>query len=243
MRARWLYLLILPVLALAGFLLWAGMPLEPMPEALEALKAGPEVQVSVQEGRLVFLPEDEQPVTGFIFYPGGRVDPRAYAPAARAIASQGYLVALVPMPLNLAVFGADRAASVMESFPEIDRWAVGGHSLGGSMAARFARQHPDRVAGLVLWASYPADIDDLSGLDLRAASIYGTDDGLADQARLEGSRDLLPTGTRWTAVKGGNHAQFGWYGQQPGDKPAGISRQEQQEQVLLATLELLADLK
>jgi hypothetical protein len=240
---RWAWLLLLlPLLAIAGFTIWAYTPLDPMPEALAALESGPQVQVET-EPWFVFRPAGDTMDAGFILYPGGRVDPRAYAPMAQAIASEGYLVVIVPMPFNLAVFGAGRAADVMASFPEVERWAVGGHSLGGAMAANFAYQNPERVDGLILWAAYPAASDDLSGrAALEVVSISGTRDGLATPQDIADSRTLLPADTRWVAIEGGNHAQFGWYGPQNGDNPATISRQEQQAEIIAATTGLLSDL-
>jgi dienelactone hydrolase len=186
---------------------------------------------------------NSEPSAGLILYPGGRVDLRSYAPTAREIAAQGYLVVVVPMPLNLAFFAPDRAAEVIAAFPEVDRWAIGGHSLGGAMAARFAHRYPSTVHGLVLWASYPAASDDLSARgDLAVASIYGTLDGLATEDEIAASRPLLPPDTRWVAIEGGNHAQFGWYGPQRGDNPATISREAQQQETIAGTLALLAAL-
>jgi pimeloyl-ACP methyl ester carboxylesterase len=177
---------------------------------------------------------------GFIFYPGAYVDPRAYAPPAHALAAAGYQVVIVPMPLNLAVFAPDRAGDVMAAFPEVEHWAVGGHSLGGSMAARFAYENPNVTDGLALWAAYPASTDDLSAYDLAATSIFGTRDGVATQDEIDASRPLLPPDTMWVAIEGGNHAQFGWYGAQDGDNEATISRGEQQAQITAATMELLS---
>lgn len=236
----WVLLLIvgIPLLAVGGFVFWAEMTPSPMPEALAAMRSSAEVEVTVDRW-LVFSPANQQATTGFIMYPGGRVDPRSYAPAARAIAMEGYLTAIVPMPLNLAVFGADQALAVVAAFPEIDRWAVGGHSLGGAMAARLAHGHASEVDGLVLWAAYPDASNDLSTSDLAVTSIYATLDGLATQDKIAASRSLLPLDTSWVAIEGGNHAQFGWYGPQSGDNPATISREEQQQQVVEATLELL----
>jgi pimeloyl-ACP methyl ester carboxylesterase len=239
---RWAWsLLLLPLLAVAGFAVWAYTPAAPMPQAQAALAPGSLVQVET-EPWLVFQPAGEEPVAGLVLYPGGRVDPQAYAPAARAIAAGGHLVVIVPMPFNLAVFGAGRAAEVMAAFPDVERWAVGGHSLGGSMAARFARQNPDLVDGLALWASYPAGSDDLSASGLQVLSIYGTRDGLATPDDIAASRPLLPADTRWLAIEGGNHAQFGWYGAQGGDNPATISREDQQAQIVEATMRFLSDL-
>ena len=58
---------------------------------------------------------------------------------------------------------SDRAQEVIAAYPEIQHWAVGGHSLGGAMAARFVYQHPGAIQGLALWAAYPASSDDLQG--------------------------------------------------------------------------------
>jgi hypothetical protein len=239
---RWLWLIpILGLLALAGVALWAATPPAPMPEALAALESDERAQVSVKPW-LAFQPAGAAPTVGFIFYPGGRVDVRSYAPAARAIAEAGYLAVIVPMPLNLAIIAPGRAADVMAAYPGIERWAVGGHSLGGAMAARFAYQNPSAAQGLVLWAAYPAATDDLSRSGLAVISISGTLDGLSTPDKIAASRPLLPADTVWAAIEDGNHAQFGWYGEQSGDNPASISRESQQAQVVAATLSLLARL-
>jgi pimeloyl-ACP methyl ester carboxylesterase len=212
-----------------------------MAEALAALESDSLVQVTTDRW-LAFKPAHEEPTAGLILYPGGRVDPRSYSPAARAVAQEGYLVVIVPMPLNLAVFASDAAADVIAAHPDISHWAIGGHSLGGAMAARFAYGNPAGVQGLALWAAYPDSSNDLSHRDLAVTSIYGTLDGLATREKIAASRPLLPPTTEWVAITGGNHAQFGWYGPQSGDNPATIGREEQQRRVIEATLELLASL-
>jgi pimeloyl-ACP methyl ester carboxylesterase len=227
------------LLALAGFTIWAYTPLGPMPEALAAMSSDDQVQVEAGPW-LTFSPTGSQPDTGLILYPGGRVDYRSYAPLAREIARQGYTVVIVPMPFNLAVFSAGRASDVMAAHPEVQRWAIGGHSLGGAMAANYAYNHPDAVSGLALLAAYPAGNNSLADRKLDVLSIYGTHDGAV--SKLEASKSLLPQGTEWVAVEGGNHAGFGWYGPQPGDGVATISREEQQAQTTEAIVALLSRL-
>jgi acetyl esterase/lipase len=230
------------IILMGGFVIWGSTPAKPMPEALMALQ--PDTQITITEGDwLTFSPTGQQPETGFIFYPGGRVDARAYAPAARQIAAQGYLVVIVPMPLNLAVLDPGAAADVTTAYPEVQHWAVGGHSLGGAMAANFANRNPDKIQGLVLWAAYPASSDDLSASSLRVISIYATLDGLSTGEKITASRALLPQNTIWTPIEGGNHAQFGWYGEQSGDNAATITRQVQQAQVIQATTQFLSSLR
>ncbi len=222
----------------AAFVVWGSTPAKPMPEALRALQS--DSQVTVSDSRwIAFSSANTAPETGFIIYPGGRVDARAYAPAARQIATQGYLVVIVPMPLNLAVLDPGAAEEVIQAYPQIQRWAIGGHSLGGAMAANFANHNPETVQGLVLWAAYPASSDDLSASSLSVLSIYGTLDGLATGDKINASRALLPEYTTWLPIEGGNHAQFGWYGEQSGDNAAAIPRQMQQEQIVQATIALL----
>ena len=240
-KLKWIALIFGVILLLGSmsFIVWAMNSPQPMPEAQKAIISDESVEVQ-SEPWLVFQPTRGTPTTGLILYPGGRVDPRAYAPTARKIAESGYLVIVVPMPLNLAVFGASQAGDVMSAFPDVDHWVIGGHSLGGSMAANFADNNPDLIDGIVFLASYPANSNDLSDQDIESLSIYGTQDGLASPSKILASRSLLPQDTNWLAIEGGNHAQFGWYGSQSGDNDATISRIEQQEQIQQAILELLA---
>ncbi len=244
MSKKWMLLIGLLVvlgLAVAGFVYWAQTPLGPMPEALAALETDSAVRVEM-EPWYVFAPQDGMPNSGVIIYPGGRVDPRSYAPAARALAEVGYLAVITPMPLNLAVFDSGAAAEVIAAYPQIERWIVGGHSLGGAMASGYAQANADVVDGLFLWASYPAD-DTLAARSKPAVlSIYGSNDGVSTPEDIEASRADLPPGTRWVEIAGGNHAQFGWYGEQPGDGQSTISREQQQAQVVSATAEMLEQL-
>ena len=235
-------LLLVMLLGASGFIAWASFPSQPMPEALTALSTNSLVIVE-DEDWLVFRPASSEPTAGLIFYPGGRVDARAYAPIAQAIAQSGFLVVIVPMPLNLAVFGSTRGQEVIEANPGVQVWAIGGHSLGGAMAARFAHRNPASVQGLVLMASYLASSDDLSNYDLDVLSIYGTRDRVMAEGTIEGSRALLPVGTRWLPIEGGNHAQFGWYGSQAGDGLATITHREQEEAVVRVTIQFLNELE
>jgi dienelactone hydrolase len=239
---RRVLLIVALALALAGaaFLLYAR-PQQLLPEATAALASDGEVAVSTVAGDLVFRPTGEAPHVGLILYPGGKVPPAAYAPAARRIAAlSGALVRIVDVPFNLAVFDIDAAGPVIGGEPSITSWAVGGHSLGGAMAAQYAASHPDAVRGLVLWASYSAA--DLSRTDLKVLSIYGSlDRGLATFRSPENIA-RLPAGTTYVEISGGNHEQFGWYTGQPDDPPATISRSEQQSQIAIATASFLATL-
>jgi dienelactone hydrolase len=244
MNRRWVFRIlavigIVLIVALTGFALWAGTPAGVLlPEFAGALESDSRVAVS-SEPWLTFTPEEAATV-GFIFYPGGRVLPEAYAPAMREIAEAGYLVVVPSMPLNLAVFAPYTASEVIAAYPEIGTWVIGGHSLGGSMAATFANANTDLIDGIVLWASYPQASDSLADDDMAAASVYGTIDGLLPVETVEESRAYLPDNSIFVSIEGGNHAQFGSYGPQNGDNDATVSREAQQAAAIEATLDVLA---
>ncbi len=234
-------ILLVVTVVLAGFVVWAETPPVPMTEALYALKSDSAVSVSTGDW-LVFSPLSSNASTGLIIYPGGRVDFRSYAPLAHAIASKGYLVVIPQMPLNLAVFGVNIADDVIKSYPQISAWAIGGHSLGGSMAAQFAYDNPSKVEGIVLMAAYPPSGVNLSRSNLSVTTIHGTNDGLVSEAQIFDSLKLLPSSAVLVEISGGNHAFFGWYGDQAGDNVANISREFQQNQTATAILQLLEKL-
>lgn len=234
-----LYILVVLIALVVGFVAWANNALQPMPEALAALESDAQVQVSQTNGWYVFTPTATKPTTGLIFYPGGKVDARAYAPQMHAIADQGYLTVITPMPLYLAIFGVNKADEVVKAFPDIQNWGIAGHSLGGSMAAQYIAGS-NKVQGLAFWASYPAV--DLSKSPIKAVSIYGTIDGVAKADNVLGGAKFLPANTPFVAIEGGDHSGFGWYGMQPGDNPATISREDQNAQTVKATVDMLASL-
>ena len=225
----------------------------PLPEAVEALESTCRVTVKTvivpewPDGSnfyYAFAPKNKNPKTGFIFYPGAYVDPRSYAPTMQAIAAQGYVAVIVKMVGDLAILSPDRANVVINDYPGIETWVIGGHSLGGSIACSYAKDFTDKVKGVVLWAAYPSPVFSLRDKDIRVISIFGTDDGLATPAKIEESKPDLPPDTDFVAIEGGNHTQFGWYDTypapvQPGDNSPGITRQEQQCRIIAGTVDFL----
>jgi hypothetical protein len=237
------------VLAMVGVVLLIGLlagfaflatPATLLPRANEALRSTEAVEFSDTNGWLSFCPKGASPTVGLIFYPGGRVPASGYAPAAQALAAQGFAVFIPPMPFNLAFFDIERGLAIQRSHPEIEAWAIGGHSLGGAMAAEFAARHPGAVQGLVFWASYSAA--DLSAQDLKVVSIYGSlETGRAGFISAE-ARANLPAGAEFVEINGGNHEQFGYYTGQPNDPVAYVGRDDQQAQAVAATAALLGRL-
>ena len=142
------------------------------------------------------------------------------------------------MPLDLAIFSPNKAEKVIERYSDIDTWAIGGHSLGGVMASKFASEN-SKIKGLALYASYPSG-DELKYSDIEVVSIYGTEDGVADLEKVKDA--TLSKNSAFFEIKGGNHAQFGSYGQQEGDNKATISSKEQIEEAAKITVNMLEKL-
>lgn len=184
---------------------------------------------------IAFVPD--APAAGLIFYPGAKVQPEAYAPLMQRYAEAGVLCILVKPLFNLALFDSNAAQGLQEQFPDIDTWLVAGHSMGGLAASEFTARNKDSVSGVVFLASYPlADLSDFAG---RSLSITGSNDGVVNRTSMKDSFDKLAKQTRQLVIEGGNHANFGNYGDQSGDGEAAIPRDEQQQQTVAATLELL----
>ena len=192
--------------------------------ALEAAAySGQGITVSEEDDRIIFTPDS--PRAGLIFYPGGKVQYEAYAPLMEACAEQGLLCVLLHMPGNLAVLDVNAAEGIPEEYPAIESWYMGGHSLGGSMAASYLSRHPDDFEGLILLAAYStADLKD-SGLSV--LSVYGSEDGVMNRNSYEAYRENLPADFTEFIIPGGCHAYFGCYGAQKGDGTPEITNEEQ----------------
>jgi dienelactone hydrolase len=218
-----------------------------LPEALKALES--DRIVTVTKVTVAQLPEDSNfyyvfkpryatPTVGFIVYPGAYAYPEAYAPAAHAIAAKGFLVAVVKMKQDLAIMSHDRAAAVINDNHSVEKWIIGGHSLGGVAACFYAYEHLEMFQGIVLWASYPAETSSLAQTDLKVISIYGTKDLGIDA--IKASAINLPPDTQWVEIEGANHSQFCWCAGEPGENDIpDITREEQQAEINKATIAFL----
>ena len=205
-------------------------------DAEAAMQSGHGVQVTRTDDWVEFtLPGRGQVDTGIIFYPGGKVEYTAYAPLMREFAKKGYFCAVVKMPLNLAVLDANAAKDVKEAHPEISSWVIGGHSLGGAIAAKYAAISD--FDGLFLLAAYSST--DLSDKDIPVASVYGDADGVLDMEEYNASKTNLPADMTEYVIKGGNHSQFGSYGLQEGDGKATITAEIQRTETVRCVLDIL----
>lgn len=207
------------------------------PEAASAERSTADVTVTqLASGDVTFVPTDE-PAAFLVFYPGGKVEAAAYAPLLSRLARRGVASVLVRMPENLAVLAPNRAcrgrseleaacsnAGVTQAHP----WLMGGHSLGGAMAATYVAAHAGSYQGLVLLAAYSTS--DLSQTGIRTLSVWGSHDGVLDRQRYEECRPNLGDHMTELVIDGGIHSYFGCYGHQAGDGEATISNDAQLDQ-------------
>jgi pimeloyl-ACP methyl ester carboxylesterase len=222
--------------------------LRPFPAGEAAVAAlEPDAAVTVVETPtlLILEPVSGASTTGLVFQPGARVDPRAYAAVLRPVAEAGYPVVIVKQPLAIGFLALGAVDQARAAVPDVTGWVVGGHSLGGTVAAIDADAEQDAAdaptVGLLLFASYPAS--DLSqSLRIPVASISGTQDGLSTPAKINESAELLPADTVFTVLDGVSHAQFGDYGLQPGDGVATVDDSLARAEIAAASLEFLADI-
>ncbi len=209
--------------------------------AIDALSSSDTTIVSIEEDWISFTPVDPLFETHFAFYPGGKVEAEAYAPILRQLSDAGVHGYILYVPRDLAILNSDAVVDLMDD-TDIDNWLVSGHSLGGVAAAKMALEEP-RVQGLSLWASYPAGSVDLSDSSIAVQSLVGSEDAVLNWENWEASSEQLPANTSWVTIDGGNHAQFGDYGEQEGDGPALIDASEQWSQTTESILDLLTQIK
>lgn len=189
-----------------------------------SLKSSTLLNVEEKKSTIEFTPTLNAKKTGFIFYPGGKVEEEAYAPLINKLSNTGVYCVIVRMPFRLAVLGSSKADSIIKNHLEIENWYIGGHSLGGAMAASYASSHSDKIQGLILLAAYSTkDVKDLSVL-----SIKGSEDKVLNLDKYEKYHSNLPDDVIEITIPGGIHSYYGNYGMQKGDGEATITREKQQ---------------
>lgn len=231
-------------------LTYAGSPLgsNPMGGAKDAMDGSQTYEVNktyVWQWTTCFYtfePTEVKATKGIIIYPGANIDVRSYAVLAGKLASNGYLVALVPMPLDFAIWGYNRAEKVIKEIRSIDKWAICGHSLGGTMACCYAKYHPSKIDGVILLASYPSSFFRLDRASLVVVSVFGTNDGLTTLDEIFDSEAHLPADTSFVKIEGANHSQFGYYSPETfNDGDAAISRELQTGLIADAVIDFMTD--
>lgn len=207
----------------------------------EAFQSSSAVRVESTSFGRTLLPTQRRPdSTALLFLPGGLVDPDAYVPLVRGVADAGIPSAIVELPMRIAPTEAMRAtlwAHIRAAAGAIGGGrpvVLAGHSRGGMFAATFAHEQPEAIAGLVLIGTTHPRERDLSTARFAVLKILGSSDCVASVSAARANAPLLPVGTAWVEIAGGNHRQFGYYGWQLGDCTATISRGEQHKQTIEA---------
>jgi hypothetical protein len=157
---------------------------------------------------------------GFIFYQGGKVEADAYSYLEAVEAN----IFILDTPFNLAIFNFGKAQQIVDKYPQISRWYVGGHSLGGSSAFLYAASTNTIIEGIIYLGSYPTEVN-----QFRQLAIFGSKDGLLDY---NAYLDYFDEDDSVKIITGGNHAQFGEYGIQANDGTATISGSAQRQLVI-----------
>jgi dienelactone hydrolase len=192
---------------------------------IETARSDDSVVITEKENLIEISLSEAKSERAIIFYPGGLVEPQAYIYKLSQLSQEtNSAVFVVNFPLNLAVMNIDAADEIISANPEVEEWIIMGHSLGGAMACRYAGDSGDRVSTLVLLASYCDQ--DISQSDLIVLSLYGSCDGVLNVDALAENDSNLPPSSDTIVIEGMNHAQFGNYGEQDGDKTAEIRDEE-----------------
>lgn len=228
-------------LVVVGFLIWANTPYGAERGPVIEVWANENVQVQYLDEGILLTPagdavKEPSAPTGLVFVPGARVEAHAYMFQLSGVVEQHGVTVLITEPtLNLAFFDTRSLAQFTTAAPDVDRWFVGGHSLGGVRACLMTPGSD--AAGLVLFGSYCAN--DLSGSALEVLSIAGENDALSTPAIIEQNAGMLPADARFVTIAGANHASFGDYGAQSGDGERTITSEQMRAELTALLGELL----
>jgi hypothetical protein len=222
-------------------------------EAMEALQSDETITIEKLQARVArcdftyykFTSVGSEGKKALIFVPGADVQPESYALPLRSMALNGFDIYLIALENMIPGRTSPRIDKMLELHNAYETWVVGGHSAGGLEAIAYGRKNHQKIAGLVLWASYPSRFFRIDNLSLATLSIYGSKDGLTSEQTIEDNKDFLPADTVYINIKGGNHSQFGHYNgdtPQARDNPAAITREEQQDQIVSGTVSFVSEL-
>jgi hypothetical protein len=241
---------VLRVVAVVAAVGWIALiawlrPFSAQEPAIAAMTSDSRVTVVEYPTQIVMTPTGSVSSTGVFFQPGAKVDARAYAAVLRPLAEAGHVVVIPKQPLSIAFLAVTAFSSTTPHYPGVTGWVVGGHSLGGTVAAIDANGHDHDatapVLGLLLYASYPAT-DISTTLSAQVLSISASNDGLATPAKIQASKALLPSSTTYVVIDGAVHSYFGDYGPQPGDGIPTISHDQARHQISDTSTQFLTSL-
>jgi hypothetical protein len=243
-RRGWIRVpLILVSIGAIAMIAWLK-PFTAVEPAIAATQSDAKVGVAEYPTQIVLSPTGTPSTTAVFFQPGARVDARAYAAILRPLAEAGHIVVIPKQPIGIAFLATSAFESAQAAYPAVTGWVVGGHSLGGTVAAIDAEAHDSDatspVVGLLLFASSPAS-DMSPSLPAAVLSISGSEDGLATPAKIDAAKPDLPKNATYTVIDGAVHAFFGDYGPQPGDGTPTIGQDDARTQISGDSVTWVAD--
>ena len=175
-----------------AFALWASFAMSWLANSVrtrgvdeKTLQSNQRVSVLDEATGLTLLPASSSGHAGLIFICGSGIAAEAYAPLLRPVAEEGFAVFVVKLPYRFAPLespkqvAVDRARGVIAAHHEVTHWVIGGHSLGGALAARMARSASGSLSAMVLVATTHPKEDDLSFLTIPVTKIYASNDAIA----------------------------------------------------------------
>ncbi|URN93585.1 MAG: alpha/beta hydrolase [Candidatus Pristimantibacillus lignocellulolyticus] len=230
------------IVAIGLWIFLNSMTYSPSSQAELAFQNNNQVTVTAVKDGYKYEPQNGTVIEpNIIFYPGGLVEPESYSLFARELAKLGHRVYIAEMPLNLAIFGQNKADSFINEHPD-ESFVIGGHSLGGSFAARYASEHSEKLKGVYFLASYADKTGSIKDTDLSVLQITGTADGVLNREDWETAKNNLPADTLYVSIDGANHGQFGSYGKQKGDNNPDIDDEEQLQKVVQSIEDWIAQM-
>jgi hypothetical protein len=201
--------------------MYINSPYTPEPEMYEFIELNSNVTRSDTSKAIILEPSTYE--NNIVFIPGGKVMPEAYLYLATELANQGMKVTIIKPIANLAILQPNLGSKYLE---EGKTNIVMGHSLGGVVSSMVVSKHPD-INYLVLLGSYNlGEIESTETLIISAEFDIQMDWDTYDE-NTKSINNLTEV-----MIEGGNHAYFGYYGNQRGDGEAEMSNKEQQDLVV-----------
>ena len=162
----------------------------------------------MDNGSLAFVSDNAN--IGIALYPGGLVDYKSYAPLADGLASHNILCIILDIKSQIPLLEEKIAEDTENQYPNIDHWYIAGHSMGGLAAVSYYSKYYNYLDGLILLASY-SNID-ISNINKKVLSIYGTNDEVLNKKMYEDCHNNLPLNCKEIVIEGGCHSYFADYG-------------------------------
>lgn len=220
MNFRKKVLIILSSLSVVGlllFFLWASIYNKASERAIGFYTNDTASYIAEDKGSYIaFSSKGNSKDVAFVFYPGKKIEAKAYSPIAGKIAEKGFDVFIAKMPLNIAFFNLNAADKIINN-EKYTSYVIGGHDLGGEIASTYALKNSENIKGLILLASYPNDNTSFKNKDMKVISLYGSEDKIVNIEKVEESKNQFEKNAVLDIIKGGNHSFFGDYGKEKND--------------------------